>query len=90
MILPQSLEEIIRLTAKENQVPEELVKQIHLDLWAAVREYITNPHTSKKGVLLNEAFKFELKENKLKKILEHSTDEEKIEYYENLLKQIQK
>lgn len=88
---PKSLEDIIHLTAKECQVSDETVKNVHNNLWESIRYYITNPLESRRGIILNEFIKFEIPEERIQNYLDKQRDnlsEEKIKFYERLKEQV--
>lgn len=85
----------IKSTAEELDIPEEQVYMVVQDLFKAIREYIREFHTLKKGVLLP-LFRIALKPSIIARDLKrwHCKEEktpallEKIAYWENILSNI--
>lgn len=60
-----NLDDIIYYTAQECDVDEELVLNVHKNLWDTVRKLLSKPHQVGLGVHINTFLKFTLREGKI-------------------------
>lgn len=71
------------LVSKELGIPESLVEEISDHFWLSLRDYLSNPEETKKGVLIHNFGRFHMSKHKLER-------NKSTELYGKLLKQLNK
>lgn len=60
-----NLDDIIYYTAQDEGVSEELVLNIHKNLWHSIKKVLSKPHRAGMGVHINKFMKIYLRESKI-------------------------
>ena len=86
-------EDILIYTAKEAGISREHLDLVIKQFWNTVRMYLTNPLSTKKGILINEFGLFFIKPYTIKtkkdRLEKRSPGSSKIELHDKLLKQLE-
>lgn len=86
--LPSSKEDILKLTAEELEISEELVLFTINKFFNTLRYFLKNPELTKRGIIISKYLKFYISKKTFYVLDKKVKDPEKIDYIKNLKKQI--
>jgi len=87
-------DDILTYTARECNITQDHLKIILSDFWSTIRQFLTNPLETKRGILINEFGLFYMKPYTVKKkkelLIKRTPNSPKVNEHELLIKQITK